>query len=296
MYVQGVSTRKVFPPSSKNSAAIPSSLHPGQPVRRPAGHPVAGLAGAAPGRVSLPAPGCPLRKSPPRRQPTPGLRDPHCPGRQHRGQTHHSGRQRRPERSRPPIGGNFSTASKAVDSTACNSSSATTTPTLRAARRAVFPAVPWQRRQFHLQKNAQAFVPRKRWTSAPPSRTPSAACSTAPTAPPPNASACRKSSRPMPCPPRSCPPGSKNNLPQGFTVFALPPAHQRRLRCTSNPLERVNQELKRRNAQAWPGFFPNEASLLRLVTALLNEISDEIGKPEKSTSTWKTQPSPQFKC
>jgi transposase-like protein len=62
------------------------------------------------------------------------------------------------------------------------------------------------------------------------------------------------------------------NLPQGFAVFALPPAQQLRLR-TSNGLERVNQELKRRTRVA--GLFPNEASLLRLVTALLNEISDE---------------------
>jgi transposase-like protein len=62
------------------------------------------------------------------------------------------------------------------------------------------------------------------------------------------------------------------NLPQGFTVFALPLAHQLRL-CTSNALERVNQELKRHTRVA--GLFPNEASLLRLITALLNEISDE---------------------
>ena len=60
--------------------------------------------------------------------------------------------------------------------------------------------------------------------------------------------------------------------PQGFTVFALPLAHQLRLR-TSNALERVNQEIKRRTRVA--RLFPNEASLLRLVTALLNEFSDE---------------------
>ena len=64
----------------------------------------------------------------------------------------------------------------------------------------------------------------------------------------------------------------ETNLPQGFTVFALPLAHQLRLR-TSNALERVNQELKRRTRVA--GLFPNEASLLRLISALLNEMSDE---------------------
>ena len=69
----------------------------------------------------------------------------------------------------------------------------------------------------------------------------------------------------------------EENLPEGFTVFDLPAAHRRRLR-TSNPLERVNMELKRRTRVA--GIFPNEASLLRLVSARLMEISEdwETGK------------------
>ena len=64
----------------------------------------------------------------------------------------------------------------------------------------------------------------------------------------------------------------EENLPHGFTVFELPTAHQRRLR-TSNALERVNQELKRRTRVA--SIFPNEASLLRLTCAVLAEISDD---------------------
>ena len=64
----------------------------------------------------------------------------------------------------------------------------------------------------------------------------------------------------------------EENLPQGLTVFALPLAHQKRLH-TSNALERVNQELKRRTRVA--RVFPNEASLLRLVSALLAETSDD---------------------
>ena len=55
-------------------------------------------------------------------------------------------------------------------------------------------------------------------------------------------------------------------------VFSLPLAHQRRLR-TSNALERVNQELKRRTRVA--ALFPNEDFLLLLISALLSEISDE---------------------
>jgi transposase-like protein len=64
----------------------------------------------------------------------------------------------------------------------------------------------------------------------------------------------------------------EHNLPQGFAVYALPTTHHRRMR-TSNAIERVNQELKRRTRVA--ALFPNEASLLRLVSALLCEQSDE---------------------
>ena len=66
-------------------------------------------------------------------------------------------------------------------------------------------------------------------------------------------------------------------MPEGLTVFALPAEHRRRLR-TSNPLERLNEEIKRRTRVAT--LFPNEASLLRLVTAILQETSEdwETGK------------------
>ena len=69
----------------------------------------------------------------------------------------------------------------------------------------------------------------------------------------------------------------EENLPQGLTVFVPPPAHQTRLR-TANAVERVNQELKRRTRVA--RLFPNEASLLRLLSALAGEISEdwEAGK------------------
>jgi len=65
--------------------------------------------------------------------------------------------------------------------------------------------------------------------------------------------------------------------------------HQKRLR-TSNAMERVNQEIKRRTRVA--RLFPNEASILRLVTALLSEISDdwESGKIHLNMQT-PTQPS-----
>ncbi|MFM7804498.1 MAG: transposase, partial [Verrucomicrobiota bacterium] len=64
----------------------------------------------------------------------------------------------------------------------------------------------------------------------------------------------------------------EENIPQGLVVHAFPKTHQQRLR-TTNPLERINQELKRRTRVA--RVFPNEASLLRLVSALLAEITEE---------------------
>ena len=64
----------------------------------------------------------------------------------------------------------------------------------------------------------------------------------------------------------------EENVPEGLTVFELPASHRRRLR-TTNCVERINQEIKRRTSVA--GLFPNEASLLRLVTAIVAEISEE---------------------
>jgi transposase-like protein len=64
----------------------------------------------------------------------------------------------------------------------------------------------------------------------------------------------------------------EENLAEGLTVFRLPEAHRRLLR-TSNGLERVNKEVRRRTRVAT--LFPSEASCLRLVSAVLMEISDE---------------------
>ena len=62
------------------------------------------------------------------------------------------------------------------------------------------------------------------------------------------------------------------NVPEGLSVFALSTAHRRKFR-TTNLLERQNKELKRRTRVAT--LFPNEASLLRLVSAVLMEQSEE---------------------
>jgi transposase-like protein len=64
----------------------------------------------------------------------------------------------------------------------------------------------------------------------------------------------------------------EHNIPEGLTVFALPAEHRKRMR-TTNMLERLNQESKRRTRVA--GLFPNEASLLRLVGAISMETDED---------------------
>ena len=140
---------------------------------------------------------------------------------------------------------------------------------LRAARTAIFPAVPWQRCQFHLQQNAQAYVPRldQRSVVAEAIRTVFNS---------PNRSSAELRLKEVVASYASSAPKlaawMEDNLPQGLTIFELPRSHQTRMR-TTNALERVNQELRRRTRVA--RMFPNEASLLRLVTAMLAETSTE---------------------
>ncbi len=140
---------------------------------------------------------------------------------------------------------------------------------MKAAREARFPGVPWQRCQFHLQQNAGHYVPRierrrevaadlraifestDRWEAE------------------------RRLCQAVEKYARSAPKLSawlEANVAESFTVFAFPETHRRRLR-TSNLMERISKELKRRTRVAT--LFPNEASLLRLASAVLMEISEE---------------------
>ena len=65
---------------------------------------------------------------------------------------------------------------------------------------------------------------------------------------------------------------AEENIPEGLVVFRFPADHWRRIR-TSNVLERVNREIRRRTRVAT--IFPNDASCLRLISAVLMEISEE---------------------
>jgi putative transposase len=63
-----------------------------------------------------------------------------------------------------------------------------------------------------------------------------------------------------------------------LAYFAFPEAHRRQIRST-NPLERLNKELRRRVRVV--GIFPNDASVLRLVGMILVEQHDEWAVPDR---------------
>jgi len=140
---------------------------------------------------------------------------------------------------------------------------------LKAARQAVMTGVPWQRCQFHTIRNAMAHVPkvalrsevardlRRVFDADEPSeaerRLKDVVARYQKTAPQLAA-------------------WLEHAIPEALTVLSIPAAHRRRLR-TTNSLERLNKEIKRRTRVAT--LFPNEASLLRLASAVLSEISDD---------------------
>lgn len=140
---------------------------------------------------------------------------------------------------------------------------------MAAARKACFAGVPWQRCQFHLQKNALDHAP----TEAIKGQVSEdlKGVFDAPDADRAQAELKRVTDKYRKSAPKLAT-WIEENIPEGLTVFRVPSSHRRRLR-TSNMLERLNRELKRRTRVAT--LFPNEASLLRLITAVLMEQSEE---------------------
>lgn len=140
---------------------------------------------------------------------------------------------------------------------------------LKAARQAVFGGIAWQRCQFHLQQNAQAYVPRKEMQKEvaedirnifnAPNRFRAEEYLKA---------AVQKYEKSA----SKLADWLEHNIPEGLTVFSFPTAHQRRIR-TTNCLERLNREIRRRTRVV--SIFPNEKAALRLISAILLEISDE---------------------
>lgn len=139
---------------------------------------------------------------------------------------------------------------------------------LKAARKAVCPGIPWQRCQCHLQQNAQAYVPKKEMKKKVADGIRSIFNA------PDKQEAERLLGKTVAAWQKEAPSLSawmEKNIPEGFTIFDFPQAHQKRLR-TSTISERLNKEIKRRTRVAT--LFPNEASCLRLVTAICIEISE----------------------
>jgi len=140
---------------------------------------------------------------------------------------------------------------------------------LKAARRATLPSVPWQRCQFHLQQNAHAYVPRLDLRKEVAQRIRSIFNA------PDKAEAQRLLNQAVERWKKEAPKladWAEANLPEGFAVFDYPSGHRTRLR-TTNGLERINREIKRRTRVA--SIFPNAASCLRLVSALLAECDED---------------------
>jgi len=152
---------------------------------------------------------------------------------------------------------------------------------LKAARKAVLGGAIWQRCQYHLAQNAIHHAPnntiRKRigaelrnvWNAK-------------------NLSSAEDELKHLVAGYRETAPGLaqwlETDVPEGLAVFRLPEKHQKRMR-TSNPIERsIQQELKRRTVKV--RVFPNEASLLRLVTAVLVEIDENWAASTQPYINW----------
>lgn len=152
---------------------------------------------------------------------------------------------------------------------------------LRAALKSTLRGTPWQRCQFHLQQNAQAYVPKESMKK----KVASDIRKIFDSADLPHAelmleTMVGKYSKSAPELAR----WMEHNIPEGLTIFGFPENVRKRLR-TSNMCENLNSQINRRTRVV--GLFPNEASLLRLVTAVLMEISEawETGKTYLSITT-----------
>ncbi len=140
---------------------------------------------------------------------------------------------------------------------------------LKAAKRAVFPSVKWQRCNFHLQQNAQSYVPKKEMKKQVAFDIRSIFNA------PDKSEADRLLNIVSQKYAKDAPLLSKwmiDNISEGLTFFNFPVEHWVKIR-TSNIVERINREIKRRTSVV--NIFPNVESCERLVSAILLEISEE---------------------
>ena len=133
----------------------------------------------------------------------------------------------------------------------------------------VFPNVPWQRCQFHFSKNISEKAPRKYQAGIRADLQEMWNCEDVVKA--------RKMRDSIIADYKDVAESAMKCLDEGFessmTVMTLPKGLRRFFR-TSNHIERLNKELKRRSAVI--GVFPNEDSLLRLMGSVLLERNDVV--------------------
>ena len=133
----------------------------------------------------------------------------------------------------------------------------------------VFPTVPWQRCQFHFSRNITDKAPKKYQAGLRTELQELFNCKTLTEA--------RKVRNRIMEDYRNVAESAVTCLDEGFesamTVMLLP-AWLRRFYRTSNQIERLNKELKRRSKVI--GVFPNEDSVLRLMGSVLMERHDAI--------------------
>ena len=152
---------------------------------------------------------------------------------------------------------------------------------IRYALGKVYPNVPWQRCQFHFSKNISEKAPKKYQAGIRAELQEMFNCETI--------AAARKKRDSILASYSDVAESAMRCLEEGFessmTVMELPKSLRRFFR-TSNHIERLNRELKRRSKVI--GVFPNEASLLRLMGAVLEERNAVIqnGKAVFSKSTY----------
>ena len=154
---------------------------------------------------------------------------------------------------------------------------------IRYALSQVYPNVPWQRCQFHFSKNIAEKAPKKYQAGIRAELQEMFSCETVAEA--------RKKRDSIIESYADVAESAMECLDKGFessmTVMELPKPLRRFFR-TSNHIERLNKELKRRSKVI--GIFPNEASLLRLMGAVLEERSAVMqnGKAVYSRTTYDT--------
>ena len=151
---------------------------------------------------------------------------------------------------------------------------------IRDAMNKVFPNVPWQRCQFHFSKNIADKAPKKYQAGIRAELNEMFNCQSLEDA--------RKVRDRILDDYRDVAESAMNCLEEGFesamTIMALP-KHLRRYYRTSNHIERLNKELKRRSKVI--GIFPNEDSLLRLMGSVLIE-QNELLQAKKAVFSPKT--------